>query len=287
MIGVHGPARPRGAVGAFGSVLALVLALAGCGGAIVTNDSLEEQVKSRLGADTVNCPADLKREVGQSTVCTATRGGDTFDVKVTVTGADRDPPDLAVDRVGDPASATATSAALSTADSVEEQVRSRLGTDGAQCPTDLAGEVGRSMICTATRGDDTFDVRVTVTAVRGTAIDLLIERVGGTSAPTAGGGAASGAGGAGAGGGGGVDVVSADPSASIAGDQVARSVRTQLTAGGKQVERVTCPDLPARVGASERCTLVSGAATYGVTVTVTSVQGTDARFDIQVDETPR
>lgn len=281
MIGVHGGARRCAAGGV--AVLGLVLALAGCAGGTVTNDSIEEQVKSRFGADRVNCPADLRREVGQSTVCTATRGDGTFDVRVTVTGVDRDPPELAVDRVGGPAAATSTSTATSTADGVEEQVRSRLGTDDAECPTDLAGEVGRSMVCTATRGDETFDVRVTVTAVRGTAIDLLIERAGGTAAPGSdGGGPASGAGG-----GTGVDVVSADPSASIAGSEVAQSVRTELTAKGKQVDRVTCPDLAAQVGASERCTLVSGTATYGVTVTVTSLQGTDARFDIQVDETPR
>ena len=44
--------------------------------------------------------------------------------------------------------------------------------------------------------------------------------------------------------------------------------------------------LPATVGASRRCTLRTGADTYGVTVTVTSVQGTDVKFDIQVDKTP-
>ena len=40
------------------------------------------------------------------------------------------------------------------------------------------------------------------------------------------------------------------------------------------------------VGATQRCTLKAGADTYGVTVTVTSVQGTDVKFDIQVDQTP-
>ena len=268
MSGIHGSARRCGVVG----VLALVLALVGCGG-VVTNDSLEEQVKSRFAADTVNCPVDLRREVGQSTVCTATRDDETFDVRVTVTavrGDRADDVDLSVERVGGPAAAAGT--AMSTADSGEEQVRSRRGTDTAACPADLAGEVGRTMVCTATRGDETFDVRVTVTAVRADTLDLLIERLGGTatSAPSADG-----------------DLVSADPSTSVAGTKVAQSVSTRLSAQGKRVEQVTCPDLPAQVGASQRCTLVSDGATYGVTVAVTSVQGTDVRFDITVDQAPR
>ena len=61
----------------------------------------------------------------------------------------------------------------------------------------------------------------------------------------------------------------------------------QLAANGKQVNEVSCPDLAASVGASERCRLKSGTQTYGVTVTVTSVQGTDVKFDIQVDQTPQ
>jgi hypothetical protein len=276
MIGIQGSARRCGAVGV--ALFALVVTVASCGRDIVTNDSLEDQVKSRLGTDSANCPADLRREVGQSTVCTARRGDETYDVTVTITGVDRDPPELAVERAsgGGPPSASSTSTSsatsTSTADSVEEQVRSRLGTDGADCPADLAGQVGRTMICRATRGDDAFDVRVTVTAVRADAIDLLIERVGGTSAPAAGGGG---------------DVVSADPSTTIPGDKVAQSVQEQLTERGEPVDRVSCPDLAARVGASQRCTLVSRGATYGVTVAVTSVQGTDVRFGIQVDQTPQ
>jgi hypothetical protein len=52
---------------------------------------------------------------------------------------------------------------------------------------------------------------------------------------------------------------------------------------------VSCPDdLDAEVGAEARCTLTApGDPTeYGVTVTVTSVDGDDARFDVQVDDEP-
>ena len=170
---------------------------------------------------------------------------------------------------------------VATSDSVEDQIKSQLGADSADCPSELEGEVGRSIVCRATKDGETFDVKVTVTSVQGDTINFDIERVGGTppaasaepstpvepSAPAP---------------------ATTDPSMpTVAGRNVAASVLKQLTDNGKQVEKVTCPDLIARVGAAERCTLVSRSQTYGVTVTVTSVQGTDVKFDIQVDQTPQ
>ena len=166
-------------------------------------------------------------------------------------------------------------AKIATNDSVEEQVKSQLGTDSANCPTDLKGEVGQSIVCKATRGDQTFDVKVTVTSVEGNTINFDIERVSGTPTPAP---APTGSG----------DGASAAPSPSaVDGNNVAQSVFDQLAANGKQVDKVSCPDLAAQVGASQRCSLVSGSQTYGVTVRVTSVQGTDVRFDIAVDQAPR
>jgi hypothetical protein len=52
---------------------------------------------------------------------------------------------------------------------------------------------------------------------------------------------------------------------------------------------ISCPeDLPAETGAELRCTLTAEGdpAEYGVTVTVTSVEGDSAQFDVQVDEQP-
>jgi hypothetical protein len=170
---------------------------------------------------------------------------------------------------------------VATDDSVEEQIKSQLGTDTSDCPTDLKGEPGQSIVCTATKGAEAFDVKVTVTSVSGSTINFMIERVGGpaaadttvstpttvpTTAPTAPPSTA------------GAEVVD--------GKSVAQSVLLQLKAEDKQVDEVSCPDLPATVGATQRCTLRAGADTYGVTVTVTSVQGTDVKFDIQVDKTP-
>ena len=164
---------------------------------------------------------------------------------------------------------------IATDDSVEDQIKSQLGTDNADCPTDLKGEVGQSIVCKATRGGQTFDVKVTVTSVEGNTINFDIERIGGTPATSAPASSAAG------------DVASADPAKTVDGKNVAQSVFDQLAANGKQVDKVSCPDLAAQLGASQRCSLVSGTETYGVTVTVTSVQGTDVKFDIQVDKTPQ
>jgi hypothetical protein len=170
---------------------------------------------------------------------------------------------------------------IATNDSVEEQIKSQLGTDSADCPSDLKGDVGQSIVCNATKGDDRFDVKVTVTSVEGDTINFDIERLGqAASAPPS---VSPSAPAAGAGG----DVASAEPTSTVDGKNVAQSVFDQLATNGKQVNQVSCPDLAARVGASQRCTLVSGTETYGVTVTVTSVQGTDVKFDIQVDQKPQ
>ena len=53
---------------------------------------------------------------------------------------------------------------------------------------------------------------------------------------------------------------------------------------------IVCPeDLEAEVGAETRCTLTAGddPTEYGVTVTVTAVDGGDAEFDVEVDGQPQ
>jgi hypothetical protein len=175
-------------------------------------------------------------------------------------------------------------AKLATDDSVEEQIRSQLGADTADCPADLQGEVGRSIVCRATSADRSFDVKVTVTSVEGDRINFKIERVGAApatgdpAAPTAPASEVSPA----------SPQTPSDPAAQVVdGKKVAQSVFDQLTATvGAQPDEVSCPDLPAKVGASVRCRLKTGADVYGVTVKVSNVEGTDVRFDIQVDQQP-
>ncbi len=76
-------------------------------------------------------------------------------------------------------------------------------------------------------------------------------------------------------------------SANVPRDQVGQQISDQLNQQiGQRPDSVTCPeDLPAKVGASVRCTLKAGTDTLGVTATVTSVEGTNVKFNIQVDQT--
>ena len=69
--------------------------------------------------------------------------------------------------------------------------------------------------------------------------------------------------------------------ASAVSDQLAKQV-------GGPPDSVTCPaDLEGVVGTQLRCELVVGNDTYGLTVTVTSVKGTNVNFNIAVDDHPK
>ena len=75
----------------------------------------------------------------------------------------------------------------------------------------------------------------------------------------------------------------------VAKDDVAKEISTQLEQQvGKAPEEVTCPeDLKGEVGATLRCELKDNSETYGVNVTVTSVEGTNVKFDLKVDDKPQ
>lgn len=70
--------------------------------------------------------------------------------------------------------------------------------------------------------------------------------------------------------------------------ELAKEVGKQLSSSvGHEPESMTCPeDLPAKVGATTTCSLSDAGATYGVKVSVTSVDGSDVKFDIKVDDEP-
>ena len=54
---------------------------------------------------------------------------------------------------------------------------------------------------------------------------------------------------------------------------------------GRAPDSVTCPDdLDAKVGATERCSLTAGGDTLGMTVTVKSVEGDTANYEVKVDK---
>jgi Domain of unknown function (DUF4333) len=178
------------------------------------------------------------------------------------------PMTVVIRRVAVLAAAAAVLAACSThapKAGVEDQIRTKLGTTSASCPADLDGTVGSTITCSAIGNGETFDVKVSVTSNQGGTINFDIERVGG--APPA------------------PKEEVADASAGVVdGQEVAQAVFDQLTQTvGQQPDKVSCPDLPATVGASVRCDLVAGPDTLGVTVTTSSVEGTKVNFDIAVD----
>jgi hypothetical protein len=70
-------------------------------------------------------------------------------------------------------------------------------------------------------------------------------------------------------------------------DKLADTVAQKLAdTTGRPEPDITCPeDLTGKVGASARCTLTADdGSTLGVTVTVTSVDGSQVDFDIKADD---
>lgn len=54
---------------------------------------------------------------------------------------------------------------------------------------------------------------------------------------------------------------------------------------GKRPDKIDCPkDIPAKVGATERCKLTDAGTSIGLTVKVTSVSGGKAHIEIRVDD---
>ena len=77
-------------------------------------------------------------------------------------------------------------------------------------------------------------------------------------------------------------MLTADTVAASAEDALEKQIGTRPT--------ITCPDdVEAKIGEKTRCTLTAGddPTKYGVTVTVTSVEGKKATFNVQVDEQPQ
>lgn len=69
---------------------------------------------------------------------------------------------------------------------------------------------------------------------------------------------------------------------SVSKAEVARQITAKMTdAAGNKPESVTCPsDLPAEVGAELNCEMKIKDRTFNVNVTVTSVDGSDVKFDM-------
>ncbi|MDQ2852727.1 MAG: DUF4333 domain-containing protein [Allobranchiibius sp.] len=73
----------------------------------------------------------------------------------------------------------------------------------------------------------------------------------------------------------------------ISGTDLAAKVSTALTKQvGHKPDKITCPKLKSKVGATADCTLTDGGVRLKTVVTVTSVKGTDVQFGILVAKKP-
>ncbi|WP_435112334.1 DUF4333 domain-containing protein [Nocardiopsis synnemataformans] len=190
---------------------------------------------------------------------------------------------------GGPAAVDAEQVAERSSEMLAEQVGQT--PDDLTCSEDLPAEVGAEIRCELTADGQTLGVTVTTTSVDGDDVqwDVKVD-----DAPAGDSAAEDGAGedaasGDGAGEGtGGDDSAAAASNGVVPADQVAQQSAAQLEAVvGQAPEDFSCSQgLPAEVGAEIRCNLVDGGMNYGVTVTTTSVDGTDVQWDIKVDDQP-
>jgi Domain of unknown function (DUF4333) len=138
------------------------------------------------------------------------------------------------------------------ADQIGTKVNEKAGhkPQSVTCPGDLKAAVGASLDCQMTDNGQTYGVNVTVTSVDGNKVNF--------------------------------DIVE-----TVNKDDVAKQISDQLTQQFGRTPDVTCPDnLKGDLGATTRCQLQDQGSTYGVTVTVTSVEGGDVKYNFKVDDQP-
>ncbi|MDT5010987.1 MAG: hypothetical protein QOH57_2604 [Mycobacterium sp.] len=122
--------------------------------------------------------------------------------------------------------------------------------ESVTCPGDLDVKAGATLTCQMQIKGKPFEVVVTITSVDPVNYEM-------------------------------VETVDKNDVAGVVSDRLAEQV-------GRKPDSVTCPEnLQGKVGATVRCELVGDGEKYGVTVTVTSVEGGTVNFDFKVDDTPQ
>lgn len=165
-----------------------VAALSACS-TVAPQVGVEEQIKTQLGADSATCPGDLDGTVGSTLTCSATGGGETFDVTATVTSVEGGTINFDIERVGAAPATTAGPTEEATTDtstgavdgqevaaSVSEQLTALAGRqpDSVTCP-DLPATVGSAIRCELVAGADTLGVTVTTSSVEGGRVQFDIK----------------------------------------------------------------------------------------------------------------
>jgi hypothetical protein len=174
----------RRALGPAVLAVAVVAGLSACS-TVAPQDGVEEQIRTQLGTETATCPDDLDGEVAKTMTCSATAGGETFDVTVTVTALEGDTINFDLERVGavaEPASDASVGVVdgQEVAAAVSEQLTAQVGQapDSVTCP-DLPAAVGESIRCELVAGQDTLGVTVTTSSVEGGSVefDILVDEM--------------------------------------------------------------------------------------------------------------
>ena len=141
---------------------------------------------------------------------------------------------------------------------VENQISSKMTDasgnkpDSVSCPNELPATLGSTVDCDIKVKGQEDGVNVTVTSVDG-------------------------------------DKVNFDMVETVDKNQVASQISDQLNQQfGHKPDSLVCPDdLKGTAGATLRCDLSDGGQTYGVTVTVSSVDGGDVDYHFKVDDQPK
>lgn len=169
--------------------LAALAASAACS-TVAPRDAVEEQVMTQLRTETADCPSDRGGTVGSTFTCTATAGGETFQVTATVTSVTDGRVAVALERAGDasgpgPGTAVEPAGGEETTDrvvgpevaaAVSDQLALLSGRrpDSVTCP-DLPAAVGSSIRCNLVAGPDTLGVTVRASSVRDGRVEFDIE----------------------------------------------------------------------------------------------------------------
>ena len=190
--------------------------------------------------------------------------------------------------LGGPSAVSAADVAEQSSEMLGEQIGQ--APDDFTCSDDLPAEVDAEIRCELVDGEQTYGVTITTTSVDGDNVewDILVDEtpVGGDTAAEE--GDATEEGGAADETGDGDGTNGAASSGQVSNTEVIDQTTTVLEAEGHSPENFVCSDthLVAEVGAELDCQFSENGTTRHITVTVTSVEGSNVLWDIQVDEAP-
>jgi hypothetical protein len=161
-----------------GIATALVLGPIACSANVVDKEEVASTTASALQeqgvqVENMTCPDDLQAVAGETMRCEFTTGGQPVDAVVTVTSVED-----GTARYDMRTEARPVAKAL-LAQKVAEFIREKAAAavDSSNCARDLQPQVGDSVSCEVTAGDESAEFTVTVTSIDGGLINFSMEQV--------------------------------------------------------------------------------------------------------------